>query len=88
MNEGQKAAAEANVDQPLMILAGPGSGKTTTLVHRCLYIHSQLPTSRFLVLTFSTAAAEETRNRFRQLLSASSSSSFDTSFCDITTFHR
>ena len=92
MNVAQKKAATAPIDTPLIILAGPGSGKTTTLVHRCLNIRDQLPSSssRCLVLTFSTNAAEETRHRFSSLLgnpSTTAVDAVDASFCEITTFH-
>ncbi len=56
-------------DGPAMILAGPGSGKTTVITHRVEYLisHHHIDPSSILVITFSRAAAEEMRERFLQL---------------------
>jgi len=95
MNAAQREAIESSISTPLIILAGPGSGKTTTLVHRVLHLQRQreLAGSQFLVLTFSANAAAETKQRFVQLLSSSSSSSSSgmvpnlAPCAEITTFH-
>ncbi len=49
---------------PLLVDAGPGTGKTRTLIHRIAHLlgKSALPSS-FLALTFSNRAAEEMRER-------------------------
>ncbi|MDO4939440.1 MAG: UvrD family DEAD/DEAH box helicase [Lachnospiraceae bacterium] len=51
---------------PLLIVAGPGSGKTTVLTHRIKYIIDDLHAApeSVLVMTFSRAAAEEMKERF------------------------
>ena len=51
---------------PLLIVAGPGSGKTTVLTHRIKYIIDNLHAApeSVLVMTFSRAAAEEMKERF------------------------
>lgn len=53
-------------DGPMMVLAGPGSGKTTVLVNRVLYLTSELkvPESSILVITFTRAAAKEMEERY------------------------
>lgn len=49
---------------PALVLAGPGAGKTSTLVERVRYlIQSGINPSRLLVLTFSNKAAGELRER-------------------------
>jgi len=52
----------------MMVLAGPGSGKTSVIVHRTEYLITQgkVPPSHILVVTFSRAAAREMRDRFLQ----------------------
>ena len=51
---------------PCEIIAGPGSGKTTVLTERILYLldYYKLKPSQILVLTFSRSAAVEMRDRF------------------------
>ena len=51
---------------PCEIIAGPGSGKTTVLTERILYLldHYKFNPSQILVLTFSRSAAAEMRERF------------------------
>lgn len=54
-------------DGPCMVLAGPGSGKTFTLVKRIEYLikkHHVAP-EEILVITFTKAAANEMKTRFR-----------------------
>lgn len=53
-----------------MVLAGPGSGKTTVITHRTKYLIEQcgVDPSRILVITFTRAAAREMRERFERLM--------------------
>ena len=55
---------------PAMILAGPGSGKTTVITRRVEYMIRQyrINPARILVITFSRAAAAEMRQRFEALM--------------------
>ncbi len=58
-------------DGPCMVLAGPGSGKTTVITKRVEYLikkHKVRP-EEILVITFSKAAANEMRERFHRICS-------------------
>lgn len=63
LDESQRRAAEWR-GKPLLVDAGPGTGKTRTLVHRLEgLIKDNVPASTILALTFSNKAAEEMRER-------------------------
>ena len=64
-NPSQKRAI-AHLSGPMMVLAGPGSGKTSVIVERTAYMTSEgkIPPSSVLVVTFSRAAAKEMKERF------------------------
>ena len=68
LNDEQRRAA-CHDDGPLLIIAGAGTGKTTTLVHRVaqLIVRGAHP-SRILLLTFTRRAAAEMLRRVDQLL--------------------
>ena len=54
---------------PAMVLAGPGSGKTTVITRRILQLlKNGVPASEILVITFTKDAALEMEGRFRKLL--------------------
>jgi DNA helicase-2/ATP-dependent DNA helicase PcrA len=68
LNEPQRTAA-THGHEPLLIIAGAGTGKTTTLVHRVAYLISQgIPAQRLLLLTFTRRAAAEMLQRVSDLL--------------------
>ena len=77
LNEKQKEAVELGLG-PAMILAGPGSGKTTVLLHRIQYLVDELHISpnNILVITFTKAAAVELSKRAGQILHFSNESPF------------
>ena len=57
------------VDRPVLLLAVPGSGKTTTLVSRAAYLTEVcgIPPERILTLTYTVAASRDMHRRFSQL---------------------
>ena len=68
-NHQQRMAVE-HVDHPCLVLAGPGSGKTTVITHRTkkLIEEEGISPSNILVITFTKAAAMEMQQRFLQLM--------------------
>ena len=69
LNEAQRQAVE-HIDGPLLIVAGPGSGKTRVIVHRVAYLVRTVGVSPrgICVLTFTNKAARELRDRLARLL--------------------
>ncbi|XP_039116072.1 ATP-dependent DNA helicase SRS2-like protein At4g25120 isoform X1 [Dioscorea cayenensis subsp. rotundata] len=64
LNDEQREAACADISVPLMIIAGPGSGKTSTMVGRVLTLLQEgIAPANILAMTFTTAAASEMRDR-------------------------
>lgn len=57
-------------DGPMMVLAGPGSGKTTVITHRVRFLveQCQVEPGSILVITFTRAAADEMKLRFQTLM--------------------
>ena len=67
LNENQRKAVSWN-DGPLLVLAGPGSGKTRVLTCRVARILEEDDESSVLALTFTNKAAAEMRERVERLL--------------------
>ena len=65
LNTSQQIAAH-HLSGPMLVLAGPGSGKTSVIVNRTEYLctEGKVDPSHILVVTFSRAAAKEMKERF------------------------
>ncbi len=80
LTEAQLAAVQ-HIDGPLLILAGPGSGKTRVVTHRIANLLTQgIPSRNILALTFTNKAADEMKRRVAQLAPMAS--------VWMSTFHR
>ena len=78
MNTEQNSAA-SNLGTPTLVIAGPGTGKTTTLVGRYEFLLNQgVSPHRIICCTFSRKAADEIKERL---------SHADTKPANISTFH-
>ena len=82
LDDDQARAAEA-ADGPLIVIAGPGSGKTHMLTHRLahLVLERGVPAASCLAVTFTRRAAEELRHRLAVLLPPSAGA------CAVESFH-
>lgn len=67
LSEEQKQAVE-HIYGPMMVVAGPGSGKTTVLTQRVQRLLAYTKPERILVITFARKAAEEMQKRFAHLV--------------------
>ena len=69
-NRAQQAIVTARPKDNLLVLAGPGSGKTRTLVHRCAWLVrvKRVDPRSVLVLCYNRSTANELRRRLADLI--------------------
>ncbi len=68
LTEAQRQAVH-QIQGPLLILAGPGSGKTLVVTHRIAHMLAEsIPAEQIVALTFTNKAAEEMRARVERLV--------------------
>jgi ATP-dependent DNA helicase UvrD/PcrA len=93
LNPDQRAAVEHGVGvdsqaQPLLVIAGAGSGKTDTLAHRVAHlVMNGTDPHRILLLTFSRRAAAEMERRAERILNRAMGTSASSSLIWSGTFH-
>lgn len=82
LNENQIKAV-LHIEGPLLVFAGAGSGKTKTLTYRVAYLIEELKinSTNILAVTFTNKAAEEMKERIKNLLNK------NINFMWIGTFH-
>ncbi len=82
LNSSQEEAVNWN-EGPLLVLAGPGSGKTTVLTQRIIRLIKQNPDERYriLALTFTQNAARHMRDKIDRIISEGRDRAY------LTTFH-
>lgn len=68
LNEQQKKAMN-HINGPALVLAVPGAGKTTVLIHRTanLILNQNVPSERILSITFGKISARNMKERFLNL---------------------
>lgn len=68
LNENQQKVVEYNGNKPLLVEAGPGSGKTRVIIERVKFLINELKVNpnSLLVITFTRKAANELKDRLSE----------------------
>ncbi|WP_024838317.1 ATP-dependent helicase [Lacrimispora xylanolytica] len=74
--EGAQKEAILHYNGPMLVLAGPGSGKTFTITHRICHLIKErgVNPANILVITFTKSAAGEMKDRFESLMGGETTS--------------
>ena len=69
LNEKQQQAA-AHTDGAMLVVAGPGTGKTNVITHRIAHLirNHQIAPQQIFAVTFTNKAAQEMLDRIKELL--------------------
>ena len=71
--DGEQSAAIASYGKHVQVIARAGSGKTTTLVNRAIFLqrHCRIPPNQLILLAFNRKAAEEIKERLEKYFGGS-----------------
>lgn len=83
LNEKQREAVKHN-SGPILVMAGPGTGKTKVITHRIAYLirHHGIKPEKILAITFTNKAAQEMRDRVHNEIGEPHGSNIN-----VSTFH-